>query len=355
MTCYLYNNHTLYRSNAVLINLGWSLSSLKRQVGFVRIGFTLLLTTLLVGSASLVVSAQTEEGEYYSETGHNVREPFYNYFKDNGGISRFGYPITEAYLDSTNLLVQYFQKARLEWHPGNPEPYTVILGPLSEELGKKQAPILANQIPAATDPNCLYFVETGHKVCNSFLKYFRGNGGVTVFGYPITEYIQENGRIVQYFQFALFEWHPNKPAGQRVLTANLGQIYYDWAKLDRTRLLPVEPITAQPQSTLVTLKANASVLSAITSKSKGDAQTGYVYVYDQLGRPISGAGVTLVVRFPNGSSATYTLPSTNTNGIAFQTFPVGNAKPGQMVVIEFIVTYDGQRTTTRTSYMMWYY
>lgn len=327
---------------------------MKRQAGFVRIGLLLLLTTFLVGSASLVASAQTEEGEYYIETGHNVREPFYKYFLANGGTARFGYPITEAYLDSTGLMVQYFQKARLEWHPGNPDPYKVLLGSLSEELGKKQAPISANQIPAATDPNCVYFAETGHKVCNSFLKYFKTNGGAAVFGYPITEYIQENGRIVQYFQFALFEWHPNKPAGQRVLVANLGQIYYTVMGLDPFRVQPVESLDSAPQNAPpIQLKANASVLSAITSK--GSAQTGYVYVFDQLGKPITGAAVTLVVRFPNGTSMSYTLLPTNASGISFQSFPVGNAKPGQMVVMEFIVTYSGLTTTTRTSYMMWYY
>jgi hypothetical protein len=327
---------------------------LKRQVGFSRIGFVLLLTTLLVGLAPLSAIAQTQdEGKYYPETGHNVREPFYAYYIKNGGVERFGYPITEAYIDASGLLVQYFQKARLEWRPANPDPYKVLPGLLGEDLGKKQAPIPVNQIPSATDPNCIYFAETGHKVCNSFLKYFNANGGVDAFGYPITEYVQENGMIVQYFQRALMEWHPEKPAGQRVLTARLGQIYYDWAGLDRNRLLPVEPIDGSPATTVVQLKARASVLSAITHK--GGVQTGYVYVFDQLGNPISGAAVTLVVRFPNGSTASYTLPATGASGTTFQSFPVGSVKPGQMVVMEFIVTYAGLTTTTRTSYMMWYY
>jgi hypothetical protein len=307
-----------------------------------------------VGPASHVVSAQNTDPEdpYYSATGHNVSETFFEYFKANGGISRFGYPITEGYVENNGLYVQYFQKARLEWHPANPDPYKILLGLLGEDLGKKQAPILASQIPAATDPNCIYFAQTGHKVCNSFLSYFQANGGVDAFGYPITEYVQENGLIVQYFQRALMEWHPGKPAGQRVVTATLGQIYYDWAGLDRNRLLPDEPDSGG-DPVVVQLKARASVLSAITHK--GGVQTGYVYVYDQLGKPVKGAAVTLVVRFPNESSATYTLPATGTSGTTFQTFPVGNVKPGQMVVMEFFVTFNTLNVTTRTSYMMWYY
>ena len=327
---------------------------MNRQAGFVRICSFLLLTTLLVGPASSVATAQTNEpdGPYYSATGHNVSETFLEYFKANGGIDRFGYPITEGYVESNGLYVQYFQKARLEWHPANPDPYKILPGLLGEDLGKKQAPIPASQIPATTDPNCIYFSETGHKVCNSFLKYFQANGGVDAFGYPITEYVQENGLIVQYFQRALMEWHPAKPTGQRVVTAPLGQIYYDWAGLDRDRLVPVIP--DDNSLVLVTeLRARASVLSAITRK--GGVQTGYVYVSDQLGKPVVGAAVTLVVRFPNGSSASYTLPATGVSGTTFQSFPVGSVKPGQMVVMEFIVIYNNLTTTTRTSYMMWYY
>lgn len=329
---------------------------MNRQAGFVRICFFLLLTTTLVGPASSVATAQTNEQDdsYYWETGHNVSETFLKYFQANGGISRFGFPITEGYVESNGLYVQYFQKARLEWHPANPDPYKILPGLLGEDLGKKQAPIPASQIPAATDPNCIYFAETGHKVCNSFLKYFQANGGVDAFGYPITEYVQENGMIVQYFQRALMEWHPAKPAGQRVVTAPLGQIYYDWAGLDRGRLPPVPPNGSESIApTVIQLKARASVLSAITSK--GSVQTGYVYVSDQLGKPVVGAAVTLVVRFPNGSSASYTLPATGASGTTFQSFPVGNVKPGQMVVMEFIVLYNDLTTTTRTSYMMWYY
>lgn len=328
---------------------------MNRQAGFVRTCSALvLLTTLLVGPASRIATAQTtdQEGPYFSATGHEVSETFFDYFTLNGGISRFGYPITEGYVERNGLYVQYFQKARLEWHPDNPDPYKILPGLLGEDLGKKQAPILASQIPAATDPNCIYFAETGHKVCNSFLSYFKANGGVDVFGYPITEYVQEKGLIVQYFQRALMEWHPGKPAGQRVVTAPLGQIYYDWAGLARDRLDPVPPPDNRIAA-VTELKARASVLSAITST--GDIQTGYVYVYDQLGRPVSGAAVTLVVRFPNGSSVSYTLQPTSKTGTAFQTFPVGSVKPGQMVVMEFLILYENLKITTRTSYMMWYY
>src|SRR3954464_1038646 len=47
----------------------------------------------------------------------------------------------------------------------------------------------------------LFFSETNHHVSDraGFLNYWRENGGVLIFGYPISEEIVENGRVVQYF------------------------------------------------------------------------------------------------------------------------------------------------------------
>jgi hypothetical protein len=56
----------------------------------------------------------------------------------------------------------------------------------------------------------VYFSETGHHLSNraGFLDYWRANGGLLLFGYPLTEEISENGRVVQYFERARFEYHP---------------------------------------------------------------------------------------------------------------------------------------------------
>lgn len=56
----------------------------------------------------------------------------------------------------------------------------------------------------------LYFPQTGHHLSNrsGFLDFWRANGQVPIFGYPITEEIVEQGRIVQYFERARFEYHP---------------------------------------------------------------------------------------------------------------------------------------------------
>ena len=298
-------------------------------------------------------AAQSNDARYFPETGHTVREPFLSYFNATGGLARYGYPVTDEFVDpQTGLLVQYFQNARLEWHPGNPDPYKIQLGLLGDDLGKRTTGLLVSQIPSPADPNCHYFFETSHAACFKFLEYWRNNGGLDMFGYPITEYMIENGRIVQYFQRAKMEWYPEKPEGQRMHLAPLGAIYYDWAQLDRNRL-KANPKSAGIAQQVTSIRARASVLDAVVARS--ESQTAYVFVSDQLGNPLSGVAVTLIVHFADGDKS-FTLTPTNELGATFHTFNVGKAVPGTIISMEFVVAYPGlTQIRTRTSYMVWFY
>jgi hypothetical protein len=308
----------------------------------------LVIALLLSGAAA--AGLQTAPAQYFPETGHTVREPFITYFNQTGGLSQHGYPITDDYVDSvTGFLMQYFEKSRIEWHPGNAAPYRIQLGLLGDDLGKRQAPIPISAIPAANDPNCTYSPETSHSLCHKFREYWLQNGGLDRFGFPITEITIENGLIVQYFQRARMEWHPEKPAGQNIMLAPLGLIYYKAAGLDPARLLP--PPGGDSLGAVTSLRPRASVVSPV-SVANG-AQTAYVFVTDQLGRPIGGAGVTLVVHYP-GRDEPYTLPPTSAKGTSFTTFLVPKIAAGTIVSMEFIVTYSGVFGQTRTSYMVWY-
>ena len=65
-------------------------------------------------------------------------------------------------------------------------------------------------VPAvsANAPETVYFPITGHDDSGRFLTYWRTHGGLAMFGYPLTEAIQENGQTIQYFERARFELHP---------------------------------------------------------------------------------------------------------------------------------------------------
>src|SRR5690242_10082773 len=123
--------------------------------------FTLLGALLM--SLSFVLptkpAQQTYPPQYYPETNHTVRAPFVDYFMRGGGPAQYGFPLTDDYVDPiTGMLIQYFEKARLEWHPGNPDPYKVELGLLADEMGKRQPPIPISAMPAPNDPNCTNYI-----------------------------------------------------------------------------------------------------------------------------------------------------------------------------------------------------
>lgn len=68
-----------------------------------------------------------------------------------------------------------------------------------------------------------YFPETGFEVQGAFYTYWQANGGLPIFGYPISERFDENGLPVQYFERARFEWHEEfAGTGSQVLLGLLG-------------------------------------------------------------------------------------------------------------------------------------
>jgi len=297
----------------------------------------------------------TNGGCFYGATGHGVRSPFYDYFVANGGVSRFGYPITKDYPDpQTGVLVQYFENARFEWYPANKEGEKVKLGALGLELGKLDPPIPISQFPSRNDPSCKYFERTRHSLCYNFRDYWEKHSGVALLGLPITEYKIEDGRIVQYFEYAKLEWRPEKTQGERVQLKPIGSAYYTYAGLPPERLGPEDlPFGLRPGETQVTkISARSSVFTPVASR--GGSQTAFVFVFDQVNRPLQGVAVTLIVHHPTGAQS-YQLPSTQANGVTYYTFPVGqDVEPGGVVYVEFQIDYEGIRTSTRDSYLIWF-
>ncbi len=319
-----------------------------------------ILPISLLGALALALiivrpapAQQITPPQYFPETGHTVRAPFIDYYLRNDGVKQYGFPYTDDYVDpATGMLIQYFEKVRLEWHPGNPEPYKVQLGLLAADMGKTQPPMPISAMPAANDPNCLNFWETGHTVCMGFRQFWLDNGGLDRFGYPITDWTSENGFTVQYFQRARLEYHPERPAGQRVVVAPLGKIFYQWARLDPRRVEP-NNLTAgiDPQQPPTAILARGSVFLA--SAAAGETQVAFVNVNNQLNAPLGGAAVTLVVHYPDHDES-FQLPPTSASGVTFQTFIVPPTKAGAVVSMEFIITHSGLFGETRTSYMIWY-
>ena len=82
------------------------------------------------------------------------------------------------------------------------------------------------------------FPETGHTIAFGFKEYWAANGGLATFGYPISEEFTENGRTVQYFERARFEFNPNSDnPDYKVTLGLLGQ-----EALERMGWLPMPPV-----------------------------------------------------------------------------------------------------------------
>jgi hypothetical protein len=67
-----------------------------------------------------------------------------------------------------------------------------------------------------------WFPETGHYVGGAFWQFWQARGGLPIFGFPITNELREDGHTVQYFERAVFEWHPANPDPYKVLLRRLG-------------------------------------------------------------------------------------------------------------------------------------
>ncbi len=180
--------------------------------------------------AHRAVTAQETGCRLFVETGHGLCGDFLSAWERFGGLANLGYPLTRPYYDPVlGLVVQYTERARLELHQGPNGETVVLLGRLGAERAHQVPAEALAPAPPPTSPACRYFEETHHTLCHGFRAYWEQFGGLTVFGYPISEEFVENGVVVQYFERARFEWHPGAwPQRHDVLLGRLGAETVDW-------------------------------------------------------------------------------------------------------------------------------
>ncbi len=319
-----------------------------------------LMRIVLVASLALVAGLWVvtlnrrppADVEYFPRTGHNVKGEFLNFFQEHGSLAIFGFPITDEF-ELGGRAVQYFQRVRMELHPENGPEYHVQLGLLGEELNKGEPPIDESNIPPPGDPDRRYFPQTGHVVGFTFLRFFDENGGLDIFGYPITEVFEENGRLVQYFQRARMEFYDDRPPGQQVRLADLGEIHFVYARLDPSLRRPVASLldsAAAQASGPTALRLEASV--ARTYVSYPGRQTVHVYVTDDMSEGVPHANLTFVVGYP-GAPKSYRMNPTNDSGYTFLAFDMEPSKVGQKLTIRITAALNALTGTTHISFFTW--
>jgi hypothetical protein len=180
---------------------------------------------------SVPAPAAAQGARCFPETGFCIAGPIRAYWERNGGLSVFGYPISEQRLETVEgraLQIQWFERDRLEDHG----PAGVLAGRLGDEwllqTGRIWQLLYPRQSPT---PTCRFFTETGFNLCEPFLSYWQQNGGLARFGYPLTPTFDEviDGRAyeVQYFERRRMEYHPEyRGTPSEVLLGLLGRAVY---------------------------------------------------------------------------------------------------------------------------------
>src|SRR3954464_7260005 len=156
---------------------------------------------------------------------------FLGYWQDHGGVSQFGYPVTDE-LSEGGRTVQYTERARFEWHPEyRNTPNEVLLSLLGSQLASGRGDAAFRRVPAPASGT--YFSQTGHTLKEPFLAYWQRSGGLPVFGYPISEAFDEksptDGKTytVQYFERNRLEYHPDAAGTASVIQLGLlGREFY---------------------------------------------------------------------------------------------------------------------------------
>ncbi len=329
-----------------------------RKAKFLKTAIVFLTFAVVIGLVFPQYGLTQQDEEYFEETGHFVSGVFLDYFNKNGRLEIFGYPITEPFMDQ-GVRVQYFQKARMEWHPENSEPYKVQLGLLGDELRYRHPPIPE---PQPRSPRRAYFPQTGHTLAYAFLDYFKAHGEIDIFGYPITEMHFEDGKIVQYFQRMKMEWYPDDPSST-VHIGNLGELYVSiyrdrmppdaLRKLrDDGRVYTIGLPTSTPEISGV--RAVVSLRYSVMSQKRN--QIVSVLVTDNNGDPLSNAQVVISFETPSGQQLEGSEVSLTTDVRGFEqaSIPVNGGYSGTQIIVRAQVTYGSLSTMAQNVFLLWW-
>lgn len=178
---------------------------------------------------------------YVPETQHFMSTGFKSFWQTNGGPALFGFPLSEEFHEKDpatgeDIIVQYFERVKLEYRGSQPEGQRITLGRLGAELTESRQ--FAPVAPFNSNDNQVYFPETQHSLAYGFKQFWDANGGLAIFGFPISEEFQENGKTVQYFERARFEFNPDGTDTQsKVILGQLGR-----EALQQKGWLPAPPL-----------------------------------------------------------------------------------------------------------------
>jgi hypothetical protein len=276
-----------------------------RRMSSRSVTMILAVVTLVISSMlpAMQASAQDSPSDwappstvYIPETGHSLDRLFLDLWRNAGGASAFGYPISPEITTEDGHVVQYLQYARFEyWPEGDENGNTVILGKIGKEL--RPIPVQRSLI-ASTQPDnsavlldparqmkawlpieasqvggdAVYVEATQHSVAHGFLTFWQNTGGESYLGNPLTEEYTLDGTTYQVFERGQLTWKPGSDISMVPVGKMLAEKYG----------VSTEPIA---QGSLPTYSENLFVPQPEPSFEVADAGPG----------PVPGAPKSIVV------------------------------------------------------------
>lgn len=212
-------------------------------MGLLALGQILLLGLFAVTFSATPIPAQAADTncQSFSQTGYSVCGRFLSFWRSSGGLEQQGLPISPVFEEKNAMppagdgkvhKVQYFERARFEFHPENQPPYDVLRGLLGQsEFDSKYKNV--RLVDSATLTDCQEFPQTGKKICGAFLQYWKDHGGMDQQGLPLSNvFVETNPMIplgdgqshmVQYFERSRFEYHDENSAPYNILLGLVGK------------------------------------------------------------------------------------------------------------------------------------
>ena len=287
----------------------------------------LWVLVVMVALWAPIASVQAAE-RCYTETGYCIDAAILPYWERNGGLSVFGFPISnvqERMVDGSAIRTQYFERHRIEVHP-LAAPYNIQLGRVgAEELHARYGvDNLVGTADAATErkrPGCMWFAETQHAVCGALLTFWKGHGvsldtrggwsyaeNLALLGFPLSPELTETNDgmtvRVQYFERGRLELHPENQAPYTVLSGLLGR-----SAQQRTEpTAPVQTTAAQtailPDSVLQTFITNRMPVDGYWQASEHGIYSAvtnfrYLHTFSSYNAPDGRRFVAMTVQYRN--------------------------------------------------------
>ncbi|HUS14407.1 MAG TPA: prolyl oligopeptidase family serine peptidase [Chloroflexia bacterium] len=228
----------------------------------------------------------------FPETGYCLRGEFLLYWRLNGGLTQFGYPVTPELVEGGRT-VQYTERARFELHNGS----GVLLGLLGNSTTAGRTDGAFRPATAGVVGTGTFYPLTKHNLRPPFAAYWQEHGGLPVYGYPISEAFPEksptDGKeyLVQYFERHRLEYHPEAQAsGPTIQLGLLGRQAYARLYGAEPALKPDPSLAPDPVSldALRRRAPNGHDLQVGRALVRTAAYTQYAMTYRSAGRRISG-------------------------------------------------------------------